>query len=49
MVDHTAEVTVELNYEDGFREGLLHGYMAAIATPSLNDCDRKDCGRRGEP
>jgi len=31
--------TVEVDYEDGFREGFLHGFMAAVAAPDEDESD----------
>jgi hypothetical protein len=38
-----SDVTVELDYDDGFREGFLQGFMASYAVN--NDCERDDCPR----
>jgi hypothetical protein len=40
-----ADVTVELDYEDGFREGFLHGFMSAHFAPD-DGCERDDCPRQ---
>jgi len=47
MVDH--DLVVELEYSDGFREGFLQGYIAAIKG-DYNDCGHEECPKpSGEP
>lgn len=44
MPDLTA--TLEVDYDDGFREGFLHGYMAAVMADPSVPCDHDDCPRQ---
>jgi hypothetical protein len=39
------DISVELDYDDGFREGFLHGMMAAY-TEYNGPCDRDDCPKQ---
>jgi hypothetical protein len=45
MVDDN--LTVEMDYDDGFREGFLQGFMAAyMSNAGTEPCDRDDCPRK---
>jgi hypothetical protein len=42
-----SDVTVELDYDDGFREGFLQGFLQGFMASYAvnNDCERDDCPR----